>query len=907
MFLASILSSNNSWNFKILLVWVIFTNLLFSIFYFNFFTVPISVIYFLIPFFSFPSGYAILKPTNTISHLPLMIRFTLYLILGVGVNVLWSYFLSSFTIEPVTVFSLLIISSVLILIHKIAKNYNLKNISNIQKNHIKKSCENEFSYCDKEKFFTLFFIFLLIFGSSFVFLKFDEFNWWPPFGDYENHASYVALQLIEKNIMDHSPFFPESKFVYPLGFHFFVASNSLLFEVSPPESVLIFSGILISLIGPIIFSLVYQLTRSIALGSIVLLSAFSIAPVFHNLDSYYWGLFVQGMIPNIGGVVLIFFAISYALSIKKINFSSFLILPLIILISGILYPSSVFYVTTIFLLFIVFLKPWEFLKFHNPFKNNFENKFSLYCFIFYFISIIGLTSKELLEHLKFVVFANSLQLSDLSVIYSGTERYMLGEFFTISIILGIISSIFLLFYSKHKFFGSIVLTFILFQLLSPHIDLLSSFIAPARYGMILLTLSWIIVALLIIFEIERIKNKSNNPPKNKILTSKRSFNLLQNKKKNFLIGIFGATTILLLIPSIPLSHQFYTQFGTTTSYMPNYLPGMQWVIDNASHDDLIFTFVDEDIGVSPRTFNWIHSIDYVRNVNSEFITSYNPALDQIMNKALTNYKNDGFLHKTLVENDIKYMITTSNEQRFDQFTTYPFLQLEYRDEFSTVYSTIPISFNQEKWIEKNLNLIPKIFESRKNLSEIFVIIEQIESVDKNSVIKAKNLLNKHLDLVFIEAKILAYSQDYESALSNLDSILFLDKNRVDAYLLRIDIMNHIIQKSDESYTPFLNLEKDKTISDEEFYTILLEEAKHSQENNDFKHSLMLYQKLIGYDKFIAEYRMGYAIALYSLQDFENSKNEFEFVLRLEPNNNIAKYYLSEIEKYTNLEMKVFEN
>ena len=111
MHLSNILLTLNSLDFKIISVWLIATNAFFLLIFLLDTPIPISVTFFLISFFSFPSGYALLKPTNSVSNLPMMIRFTLYLSLGIGINVLWSYFLSFHSITPMHSLSLLLLSS----------------------------------------------------------------------------------------------------------------------------------------------------------------------------------------------------------------------------------------------------------------------------------------------------------------------------------------------------------------------------------------------------------------------------------------------------------------------------------------------------------------------------------------------------------------------------------------------------------------------------------------------------------------------------------------------------------------------------------------------------------------------------------------------------------------------------
>lgn len=798
MNLSNFLITLNTLDFKIIFIWLIITNVIFLLIFFIDIPIPISITFFLIPFFSFPSGYALLKPSTSISNLPIMIRFVLYLSLGIGINVMWSYFLSFQSITPLHSFSLLLLSSFFILFHRISITVKLnKDIDGLELN---KKFKTVFNF-SSDKRFTLFFIFLVLFSSSFVFIKFNEFNWWPPYGDYENHATYTAIQLLEGKLTDHIPFFPTSKFVYPMGFHFFAGSNSLLFDLTPPELILVFGGILVVLIGLLIFSISYQLTRSIWLSSIVLIAGTYVAPVLHNLDSYYWGLFVQGMIPNLGGFVLILFSISYVLSIKKLDFFFYILTPLILFSSGIFYPSSIFYVLVILLSCFLINKPWNSLLTNSSKIYLSKRKIGFYYFSFYLITVIGLGSKEISNHLKFVFASTKSQISEISKIYSNLERYFLGHFFTIAIIMGIISSTFLIFYSKQKLFGVIVLFVILLQLFSPYLDIFSSFISPARYGILTLSMSWMSIAVLVSIESNK---KDKNVVSNISRYNNSVFLLTNTKKKYFLYGMFGLFSLYLLIPTIPFSNEFYSQFGSTTSSIQDYLPAMKWIAENASSDDLILTYVDP--GNNNRIFNWINSIKYVRHINGEHITTYNPILDITTKIAMSNYKNDAYLHKILAENDIKYILTTTNEKRFNIISKYPFLQVEYNDGFSTIYSVIPIKFNYKQWIDNELNQISKILDSNKNWNDVLTIKYYISLVDKSSIIEAENLINNKINLKFNEIKEYAKDGDSDSVLSMANMILSINPQHTESHLLiqeiLLDKINSFIQnlkEEDQSY------------------------------------------------------------------------------------------------------------
>jgi len=258
---------------------------------------PLSLAFIATLMFCFPVGYATLTPLrNYIENKPNIIKLILYLGIGYSFNFLWSFFASPFTVDPVVTFSLILFSTVITL-YSIYHNNTFQEYKNKQ-NHLNKNRKLNLwrlvSY-GLTKFYQMLptnkgnivifsaFVFLFLF----IMLKIQTFGW-SPYGDANIHSYLIGIQIFNGSLLEHIPFLPNLKIDYPLGMHFFTANLSLLYNYPPPQSLLVLAGVSVFLLSAALLGIVYTLTRSSWLSTIVLLTSFYIHSSGDKI-TYLWG------------------------------------------------------------------------------------------------------------------------------------------------------------------------------------------------------------------------------------------------------------------------------------------------------------------------------------------------------------------------------------------------------------------------------------------------------------------------------------------------------------------------------------------------------------------------------------------------------------------------------------------
>jgi len=719
-------------------VYLIATLCLLLFFLFDQSSVPLPIAFFVTMLFLFPVGYAALLPLQRLIVIPNFIKLVLCLSIGLTLNFLWSYFISPYTIHPIANFSLFAISIFIILFnhHKQKLNDGWDEPEKFQRElvshnnkilfHLSNEENNKFNIIKKEvPFFSLLILFFVI-----IMLMFSNFGWWPPYGDYELHSMFTAIQIYEGNLTLEVPFFTEGEIIYPLGAHVTSANLSILYNISPPETLLMLSGIIMFLILGILMSLVFTLTKSFWLALIVLISLFTINQGIIDTDGSLWGQFVIGVIPNLAGFFFLFLLFLVLLTIKQDNISSKIFLILITISGIVVYPVTLIYSLMIITIFFISKiltgdKKHKLLKapqhiFLIKNKNHFLNLY----FFFVIIIVIGMLDGEILGYIVNLADRVGSDSETIKGIFSGTSPNFFDDFVSISIIVGILSSLYITIYrKKERFFGIFTLSFILIELSANYLGFFESFLWSRRYSQLIPIFSWISLSILVYYTwiipqnkiIPFVKNsKSTNKGKEiKNLRSSILIPLIANIKKiNFLkyfvIGCFATFTLFFLVPDIPT---FYEN-GTPTGFKPTvealpYLDGMKWVVKNVDSKDIIFSYVSlEDNYPQNRYFVWIPGIEFKQIINRADLPFPVDATTRIKIKAtFANFQYEGSLAQILKENEVKYIITTYDENRNVILEEYDFLDVVFKDDYTVVYKVLSELISTEENIKKDLAAI----------------------------------------------------------------------------------------------------------------------------------------------------------------------------------------------------------
>ena len=123
---------------------------------------------------------------------------------------------------------------------------------------------------------------------------------WPPAGDAVIHSTYTSLAIYQNHIPTNLLPFREQTLAYPLGYHMFSANISLLLNINPGEAVFLLASYIVALIGLLLFSLTYILTRSFWLSAPIAFAIF-IAHSSGLLVRWVLALLINGPYPNLYG------------------------------------------------------------------------------------------------------------------------------------------------------------------------------------------------------------------------------------------------------------------------------------------------------------------------------------------------------------------------------------------------------------------------------------------------------------------------------------------------------------------------------------------------------------------------------------------------------------------------------
>jgi hypothetical protein len=717
---------------KIIFGYVILINIIFLSINFSSNQITLSTSMLITILFCFPIGYALLLPiNNSLQAIPL-IRLVIYLSTGFALYFLWAYFTSVFTINPLSTYFLLLVSSIIIGYNFFKTNHKIETKVIEQHDDSVAGYKIRISIPILDKKFVSIHIrdilFLVFFVTSFFYIiSYVEFHSWPPFGDSERHAQITAMQIINGRFIDHVPFSPDLKFNYPLGIHFFAANLSLLYDIPPPQIIWLLSGTGMYLFSLVILSITYILTRSTLLSAAVLLAGLHTGT--GNLETFLWGYFFNGVLPTLLGFFVIFLLILLLVTIKQKDQIEKMIIFGIIIFSGI-----ILYITTITYM-ALFVLVYTLVNF--PKRNYLTDKFSfrinkkiLPTLSFFIIIIVVLTilTGDLLDYYKHIFeFINTNSAKEITVNFvSGVNKFYYDLFFIISITLGGISSLYLLFWQKNaRFFGIISLLFILMQVNANYFGDLGFLISSARYSAIVIIFSWISISIMISSfwknTLSIIKVITHDLPKDDLVYAsltliRTAFNLSKKRRfieihtdfprkntfsKNIVIGCFLVVTLILLLPDFASAGWYSTDGDYRYSDNVNKQQGaMMWVKENIGSDELI---LNAPANTNDRTYKWIPGIEYKRIVNNDIGNGLSEYERNEINDAFSYPYYPMNLETKLDKFDVKYIITDKvNDLNILQ--KYSFLILVYNDQNSLIFKTQPQNgLSIEEYIELKLN------------------------------------------------------------------------------------------------------------------------------------------------------------------------------------------------------------
>lgn len=123
---------------------------------------------------------------------------------------------------------------------------------------------------------------------------------WPPAGDAVIHSTYTSLAIYQNHIPTSLLPLRDQPLSYPLGYHVFSANISLLMHLNPGETVFVLASYIVALIGLLLFSLTYLLTKSFWLSAPIAFAIF-VAHSSGLLERWVYAFLINGPYPNLYG------------------------------------------------------------------------------------------------------------------------------------------------------------------------------------------------------------------------------------------------------------------------------------------------------------------------------------------------------------------------------------------------------------------------------------------------------------------------------------------------------------------------------------------------------------------------------------------------------------------------------
>lgn len=432
----------------------------------------------------------------------------------------------------------------------------------------------------------------LLFISGFYIVDGISINKWPPFGDVIIHGMLTSLTLKNGSVpLELTPLMDRIN-GYPMGFHVLSANLSQLFGFYPAETIFLLGGIGTMFFGPLLFLLVFFLTRSSILGTI----AFFV-PYVNSGSLMHWfgGNFSNGPYPAVIGYLMLFLllnllTLTYVKKLAPLQFSTCFI----VIFSGLLfiYPSFFIHAIIVFTVFLVTLL-YQRKEFNIRFLTKCLTKkvltlnfswINLALLVIFFYTLLIGNAIELMANVVTVNMSYIPGHRDFNVTLILANFFARNNFLSYGIIVSLfLASYYFLKSSRGKDLSIPPIIPVFVALLVSILDERLYFLMPDRTIVLLSLLAWVIISIFV-----------RNLNKDLVLlrASKRTL-----KSRSFLIDngpIIALFALFLISPLTPLiqsnvliNHEYPGWFPSKFSNFDSDFGALEWINKNVNADDLI--------------------------------------------------------------------------------------------------------------------------------------------------------------------------------------------------------------------------------------------------------------------------------------------------------------------------------
>lgn len=304
----------------------------------------------------FPLGY--LTIGKRIKDQPVSIKVFISVIFGLPILTVLLSIIGIFYIGSLNLIVITTISYGLLIISFLP---NIKNIIHRRGHHNIKLTKQDFIIG------IIMVLLLLIFSNMVSLIK------WAPGVDSLNHGMLTNLLLNNHKITSTlEPIAPSQPWFEPFGFHIHSANISILMDIYPGESILLFSTIITILIIMNSFTIVYYSSKSILLSLIAMISCFLLFSNVQDirfLEKWFLGFFYNTPYANLFGFYFLiqFFFVYFVLIDLKKDHSKIFLVGLSSSLLGIVLSYSPFLVIP--LSYIIIKKIYNLFEYHSVSKK----------------------------------------------------------------------------------------------------------------------------------------------------------------------------------------------------------------------------------------------------------------------------------------------------------------------------------------------------------------------------------------------------------------------------------------------------------------------------------------------------------------------------------------------------------
>jgi len=585
---------------------------------------------------SYPIGFLILG--DKIKFVPFVIKLPIYISLGMVIITILLFAIGIVIVSHYFLIAIGIISYFLLFYKLFKTKFDIR--VNFSKNWFRKNYVSIIPLV----------FFILVF---FHFVSVTDYMGWPPSGDIINHGLITSLiQHNEKLEATLTPLWPEVTVSAPQGLHVLAASYSSLFGIFPGESFFVTGTSIIILIIFTAFSMVYILTRSLALSSIAMAATFYIHPS-DNLERWLIGYFYNGPYPNMYAyLILIIFIIYWCILPNNDRKDKKKFIMILSTIFGFLvvYPPFVI-LPVLFILIELIIKQFSLqnsdekgkqIKHLPEQKKNFIKTYHFH-WVAVFVPVISLDIL-ILSQLDKIIYT----LKEYSIWYRlPFEEYFLDYTYILVLLSLAISCIFIL---KRKYLRLSIFYFVFASILvfSTQEKVFEQiwFLLAGRLFAFLYIFSWI-MALLAIKELIQWKFNKN---------SFRISGLISNQNLSGLITISISVVVISILFLDPLiSHATFEEaerwgWFPNTKFFQNDYDLLVWISKNIEPTELMMTDYS-------YTSKFIQSFS-VKNVTASIWITSDFEIERAR-EGQSAWANPQLLPDYIQKYDIKYVVLNS--------------------------------------------------------------------------------------------------------------------------------------------------------------------------------------------------------------------------------------------------------